>query len=96
LNVVVIEGVFGSRNEFIVFHVIVFKSSLPLKKCVVSIKRYFSLIKLTIVFIITMLDFFRNKTHHPQGTPRRNRWLLQKNFGKVDKNNQPWLASPGE
>jgi len=45
---------------------VVFKSSLPLKKCVVSIKRYVSLIKLTIVFIITTLDFFRNKTHHPQ------------------------------
>jgi len=40
---------------------------LPLKKCGVSIKRYVSLIKLTIVFIITTLDF--NKTHHPQGTP---------------------------
>jgi len=40
---------------------VVFKSSLPLKKCVVSINRYVSLIKLTIVFIITTWDKFFKK-----------------------------------
>jgi len=66
------------------------KSSLPLKKCVVSIKRYVSLIKLTIVFIITTLDF--NKTHHPQGTPGGTVGFSKKTLEKSIKTiNHGWL-----